>query len=520
MTVLSRRRFLQTGLAAAASVTFGPGFWRDALAVPPIQVGSGPYGPLLPADANGIMLPAGFTSRVIAQGGQVVAGTGYPFPVAPDGQATFPLPGGGWILVTNTEVSLIGGVSAIRFDNAGNITAAYRILNNTSVNCAGGPTPWGTWLSCEEIGRGQVWECDPTGATPAVARPLMGLFQHEAAAVDPVHQHVYLTEDTTGGGLYRFVPSAYPDLAAGVLEIACGDGCSPVVWKPVPDPGFTGGKPLREQVRDSLKFARGEGIWYDAGLIYVVTTTDETIHVYDTNTSILSVLYRAADAVGTPLSGIDNLHVSRSGDLFVAEDSYSGDPDAMDVCILTPGRRLSRFLKLTGAGHFMPGGQSETTGITFDPSGTRMYVASQRYQTSGIVYEITGPFRQDHPVIAAPAFEACPPPPPAPPAADHRLGPRHERRRAGPADRHRPRKAHLDRLADPQRACARHHARRRSDRQGAHHRARDHERAAPNRDARHGHAQPQARPHHAAHQAVEVADQVPAGAPAGAHRDR
>ncbi len=269
-----------------------------------------------------------------------------------------------------------------------------------------------------------MWECDPTGAKPAVARPQMGLFQHEAAAVDPIHQHVYLTEDVNGGGLYRFVPSAYPDLAAGVLEIACGDGCSPVVWKPVPDPGFTGGKPLREQVRDSLKFARGEGIWYDAGLVYVATTTDETIHVYDTNTAILSVLYRAGDVPGTPLRGIDNLHVSRSGDLFVAEDSYTDDPDAMDVCIITPERKISRFLKLTGPGHFMAGAQSETIGITFDPSGTRMYLGSQRYQTSGIVYEITGPFRQDHPAIAAPTFEACPPPPPppAPPTTVSGLG--------------------------------------------------------------------------------------------------
>src|SRR5262245_17546178 len=98
MSVLTRRRLLQTGLAAAATVSFGPSFWRDALAAPPAQPGAGPYGPLQAADVNGIMLPQGFSSRVIAQGGQLVPGTAYQFPVAPDGQATFPLPAGGWIL--------------------------------------------------------------------------------------------------------------------------------------------------------------------------------------------------------------------------------------------------------------------------------------------------------------------------------------------------------------------------------------------------------------------------------------
>ena len=98
------------------------------------------------------------------------------------------------------------------------------------------------------------------------------------------------------------------------------------------------------------------------------------------------------------MSGVDNLHVSRSGDLFVAEDSYTAIPDAMDVCIISPEHEVARFLKLTGAGHFLPGAaQSETTGLTFDPSGTRMYLCSQRFQGSGIVYEISGPFRQARP---------------------------------------------------------------------------------------------------------------------------
>lgn len=395
--MITRRHLLQSGLAAAATVSFGPSFWRDALAAAPVK-GNGPYGPLLPPDANGLQLPAGFTSRVIAKANELVPGTGYTFPIFPDGQATFPTPDGGWILCTNSEVPLIGGVSAIRFDKSAKIVDAYRILGNTSTNCAGGPTPWGTWLSCEEVDEGAVFECDPTGARPAVEHRAMGLFKHEAACVDPIAQTVYLSEDISGGGLYRYTPEDYPDLSAGLLEIACAGAGDRVVWKPVPDPQLAGDTPTRDQVPGAIDFARGEGIWYDAGIVYLATTSDETIHAYDTRTGQLGVVYKADEVEGTPLRGVDNVHVSRSGDLFVAEDSYENDPDAMDICMITPDRQVARFVKVTGAGHNLPGDlASETIGICFDPSGTRMYLGSQRWELRGIVYEITGPFRQERP---------------------------------------------------------------------------------------------------------------------------
>lgn len=412
--MLTRRRLIQSGLTTAAAVSFGPAFWRAAFAAQPAQPAPiGPYGWLRPPDANGIQLPPRFTSRVIAQSGLPVASTGYTFPIYPDGAATFPTPVGGWILAVNSEVGGgAGGASAIRFNASGAITDAYRILGNTSVNCAGGPAPWGTWLSCEEVPRGLVWECDVTKNAP-VPRPAMGLFQHEAACVDPINQQVYLSEDVFDGGLYRFTPTVYPDLSAGVLEIACAGVGNQVVWKSVvPDPTLApGGLETRHQRPDSIKFQRGEGIWFDSGYVFLATTTDETIHAYDTGADTVDVIYRASAVPGTPLRGVDNVLVTKAGDLMVAEDSYTNDPDAMDVCLITQDNNISRFLKITGTRHFVPS-QSETVSIAFTPDGSRMYVGSQRYNGTGILYEISGPFRASQNEI----YQDIPEPAPTPTA--------------------------------------------------------------------------------------------------------
>ena len=147
MSRISRRQLIVSGALAAGALAGSPRLLREALAAP-ARAGASPYGPLGPPDANGLMLPPGFSSREIARGLSHVAG--YPWPVFPDGQATFPTADGGWILVTNSE-SLAptgAGTSAIRFGPDGTIARAYRILGGTNANCAGGPTPWGTWLSC------------------------------------------------------------------------------------------------------------------------------------------------------------------------------------------------------------------------------------------------------------------------------------------------------------------------------------------------------------------------------------
>ena len=344
-------------------------------------------GPLGDPDANGARLPPGFTSRVVARSGAPpVPGKSHVWHSAPDGGATFPTKDGGWIYVSNSEIPLAGGVSALRFDATGALVDSYRILEGTNVNCAGGPTPWNTWLSCEEVYRGRVHECDPRGERPAVVRPALGTFMHEAVAVDPVKHHVYLTEDEPDGCFYRFVPAAlgahgFASLASGALEVAevAADGA--VAWRAVPDPLFDGNVPTREQVPGATRFAGGEGIWWHDGVVYFTSKGDNRVRAYDTNTSKMWILYDGASIVDPVLSGVDNVTVSASGDVLVAEDG--GD---MQVVAILPSGELKPLVQLVG----YP--ESEITGPAFDPSGTRLYFSSQRGAKGGTTFEITGPF--------------------------------------------------------------------------------------------------------------------------------
>jgi secreted PhoX family phosphatase len=385
--VQRRREFIQSGVAVAGAAAFGSQFWREALAATAVP-GPGPYGPLGPPDANGLSLPSGFSARLIARANLPVPGTAHTWHIFPDGQATFPTPKGGWILVSNCEAPafLGGGAEAIRFDRDGQVEDAYRILADTNVNCSGGGTPWGTWLSCEEVETGRVWECDPYGKLPAVARPALGVFKHEAAAVDPRGKRVYLTEDLGDGGFYRFTPKRWPDLSEGLLEIASVAANGWVTWHPVPDPSAAT-TPTRKQVPGSTPFARGEGIWFDSGTVYVATTADNKVHAYDTRWRRIEVIYDAATLTAPPLTGVDNITVARSGDLYVCEDNGSGN---LDIVLITPGRRLARFLTASGPHH----ATSELTGVIFDPRGRRLYVSSQRFDGTGAIFEVSGPFRR------------------------------------------------------------------------------------------------------------------------------
>ena len=382
----TRRSLLGAGaglLVAGVARASGPGVARSISpaggSVPAVrQPRFGPLGTR--PDANGFLLPAGFRSRVVARSGEPVASTGHVFPNNPDGAGVVPLADGGWWLLWNGEASNGGGsVSAIRFDAGGAVVAARGVLTGLNRACAGGVTPWGTWLACEEVDRGTVWEADPAGGRASVQHLGMGRFSHEAATVDALRRVVYLSEDEPDGLFYRYV---YPStgLLGGLLQAVLLADDGSVTWLPVPDPSAS-----RVQCRlqvPATPFRGGEGLCImDGRVVFLTTKGDNRVWRYDIPSERMDVVYRPSP--GSVLSGVDNITVTPGHDLLVCEDGGN-----MEVVAVELNGAATPIMRLTG----QPA--SEMTGVTVAPDGRRVYVGSQRaISTSrGIVYEVSGPF--------------------------------------------------------------------------------------------------------------------------------
>ena len=245
----SRRHFLQI------SAAFGLGFagLHSLVGCGKPAVRTARYGPLQ-RDPNGILdLPAGFSYKVIARAGQTMS-DGFLVPGLPDGMATFSGPDGLTILVRNHEVNVnsdaslgafgsdfallsrldpkylydagtgarpcLGGVTTLVYNTrTQSVQSQHLSLAGSLRNCAGGPTPWKSWITCEETfekagavsaqDHGYCFEV-PASASPQLVEPVpltaMGRFVHEAVAVDPATGIVYLTEDDNESLIYRFIP--------------------------------------------------------------------------------------------------------------------------------------------------------------------------------------------------------------------------------------------------------------------------------------------------------------------------
>jgi uncharacterized protein len=193
---------------------------------PPTKKATYVPGDLVLDKTTGLNLSRGLTVRILALANQRVKYVDgnvseVPFHTLPDAGATFPAKnGGGWIYVSNSEVkpntkdnktggTKKGGVGAIRFNRNGDILHYQLVLNHTIMNCGGGRTPWGAWISGEEVNHtGRIWQVDPTGIRDAQPLPMgdvhSGLFESFAYDTrDPTNPHFYMTQDDLHGALRR-----------------------------------------------------------------------------------------------------------------------------------------------------------------------------------------------------------------------------------------------------------------------------------------------------------------------------
>lgn len=371
---LSRRRFIQNTLYGMAGLAFGR------------RVSAQPFNDALVLDkTHNIAIPRGCQLRLVAKSSkQVLSSAPYKWHAAPDGGACFSTADNGWIYVSNSELrNKRGGVGALRFNAEGDVTDAYSILAGTTRNCAGGKTPWHTWLSCEENGdAGLVYECDPVGQREARVRPGMGAFNHEAVAVDPLSSICYMTEDVKDGCLYRFIPTDKNNLERGQLQVALANKQT-LSWQPIPDASASR-IPTRYQVKDAARFRGGEGIVYDRRKIYFTTKLDNVVWCYFIDTGVITRIYSAAQYQSPLLTGVDNIEVSASGEVLIAEDGGNMQIIALD-------HRHTPYVLLQVYGQ----DRSEITGPAFSPDGQRLYFSSQRGRSGksqdGLTYELRFP---------------------------------------------------------------------------------------------------------------------------------
>lgn len=454
--VLSRRAFF--GAAAAISVGFLG--LRKALSRGFTGSASVPgFGPLIDDPEGLLALPEGFAYRVLSRVGERMD-DGFLVPDRHDGMAAFPGPDGTTLLVRNHEMNwgddpargafgpdnrlldrfdrdrlydpgrdepALGGTTTILYDTSTRRLVGHRLsLAGTLVNCAGGPTPWGTWVSCEEtvesagggrlVDHGYNFEVPARwgGAVEPVPLEAMGRFTHEAVAVDPASGIVYQTEDLHDGLIYRFIPDRAGELAAGgrlqalsVLEQAALDTRNwdvetvqpgarlEVTWIDLdhvtsPDDDLR----YRGHAVGAARFARGEGMWWANGAVYFACTNGGRAHkgqIWRYVPSPHEGTAREAEAPGalelfiepndgTLVENADNLTATPWGDLIVCEDGRGVD----HLLGVTPAGELYTFARNQA-------GNGEFAGSCFSPDGSTLFV---NLQNQGITLAITGPWER------------------------------------------------------------------------------------------------------------------------------
>lgn len=451
--MLARAGALGAGVAVAGSVSaLFAGCAPGAPAGPRTRTGG--YGPLVPDPAGMLDLPEGFRYTVLSREGEPLRSGQGPVPARCDGMAAFTAPGGGIGLVRNHEnrpdtpvgvpalpgltydPAAFGGCTALRLDAGGAVTSEEVAIAGTAINCAGGPTPWNTWLTCEEsedragdLGyerdHGFVFEIDPfdmgrnRDPQPITA---MGRFQHEAVAVDPGTGIVYETEDAFDapfGLYYRFRPTQPRGgpgslLAGGTLEAMRvpdvpdlsvvqdpGTVLRGVRWVAVPDPLATE-TPIRLQDFGPAGITHGqklEGHYWGDGSVYFVSSfaraeegsaADHNGQVWRYDPAVdsltLEIVFGPEADVALPGESPDNIALSPHGGLMVCEDG-DGEQHVYGVDREGTVYPLARNRQNTGSDDEPAFG--EFAGATFTPDGSTLFLNCYE---PGTTFAITGPW--------------------------------------------------------------------------------------------------------------------------------
>lgn len=445
-----RRGFLKGMLATGAGMAIGPfgALGQRTVAARPGDA-SGPvfgdagYGPLRPARDHTtglelLLLPRGFEYLSLGWTNDPMS-DGTPTPGSHDGMAAFRI-GDRVHLVRNHERgrgtpfagpaltydgAAGGGTTTLVFDpDAGLLVDSWASLAGTIRNCAGGPTPAGTWLTCEETTdvvagtrHGYVFEVPADGVGSPVPLRAMGRFSHEATATDPATGFVYLTEDASSSALYRFRPVDPADLArGGTLEAmrlasttdtkpwATGASDSVAEWVSVDVPDWAPGQPTtwqQVQAKGAARVSRGEGAWYGNGLVYVVATnggpvSQGQVFALDPAAQTFTAVYASSDA--NVLNAPDNVCVSPRGGIVLCEDGsgleymHGLTPDGEIFRFAQNNVVLSEELRVAKGYTSTDHTGSEWCGACFEPKNGNWLFAN--VQSPGITFAITGPWRQ------------------------------------------------------------------------------------------------------------------------------
>lgn len=406
----------------------------------------------LKTDSEGYLdLPDGFSYKIISKQGDPMT-DGLRVPGRPDGMGAFKGSDQKVILIRNHEINLsplsespfgdenqwldkvdtsklydagkstkpgLGGTTTLVYDEATQVVEKqFLSLAGTYRNCAGGVTPWNSWLTCEEDvsnADGEFVEQDhgfvfdvPADADSLVdAKPIreMGRFNHEAVAVDPQTGYIYQTEDRHDSLLYRFVPNDRDDLHAGgrlqILAIVDQKTLDtrnweektvslnkelPIEWIDIDDV-----TPEEDDLRyrgmklGAACFARGEGMWYSDNEIYFACTNggpQRFGQVFKINLKENTLELFAESEDKTVLHMCDNLTITPWGDVMACEDN--GETNRLHIIDQDGNIKLFGINKSS---------KSELAGAVFSPSGKTLFV---NLQENGETVAITGPWEKLH----------------------------------------------------------------------------------------------------------------------------